>query len=364
MAVGGLTGCGDRQKEQSQAPKTTHKKAKTQKKQAKKVEVQATDSTNEQISEPETSNASSMDFAQIKQGNYSSLLGQWTQVAGYLNKQDGQGYAWETDHSLSLTVAQNKITYSNVSIQGSSLTDSNEEEARTLTFRENNGALLAQSNDTGIIWDLGFYPKGVAFSAKEWRPGIPTAVESSKDRLTVRSSSTGYVAVFQKNHGSENSQAATKKKEELNFEQIKAGNYSGLTGKWQNGQGKQLTVKDNQIDFSDVDNNNHTGQLSGLKLNIPAQNDAAGEPKDLPYFEGTAPAYQQNLTVENYTVGVLSLRSSLPGAVLYISFLLQGVAGDLQNLSQSELQRDKIIAVGTQNNATAVPKEYVYYRVE
>lgn len=50
--------------------------------------------------------------------------------------------------------------------------------------------------------------------------------------------------------------------------------------------------------------------------------------------------------------------------MLYISFLPQDVAGDIQDLSQSELQQEKIIAVETQNNATLVQKEDVYYRVK
>lgn len=196
--TGGLFGCGHRQNVQSQSPKTAHHQKKTQKKQPKEDEVQATVSSDEQSTVPDTKNESSMDFSQIKQGNYSSLLdGQWTQVAAYLNKQDGQGYVWTTDNGSSLNVTQNEIMFGNISIQGNSLIDPNEEEGRTLTYRENKGALLAQSNDTGVIWNLGFYPAGVVMEAKEWRPGMPETIDSNKNRLTIRSSVTGYVAVFQ-----------------------------------------------------------------------------------------------------------------------------------------------------------------------
>lgn len=366
--TGGLFGCDNQQNTQSQELKVTHHKKKAQKKQPKRNEAQATISSNEQDSmseTTETTNEGSMNFAQIKQGNYNSLLGsQWTQVAAYLNKQDGQGYVWTTDNSSSLNVTQNEIMYGNISIQGNSLIDPNEEEGRTLTFRENEGALFAQSNDTGVIWNLGFYPAGVAMEAKEWRPGMPETIDTNQARLTIRSSVTGYLAVFQKNDGSEESQPATKDQEAMNFEKIKGGNYDGLTGSWQNGEGKQLTIQNNQIDFSDVDNHGHAGQLTGLKLNIPAKNDSTGQPKDIPDFDETAPAYQQEMSAENDTTGILSLCSNVPGAVIYISFLQEGVAGDLQDLSQSELQQEKIIAVETQNNATAVPKEQVYYLVK
>lgn len=128
--------------------------------------------------------------------------------------------------------------------------------------------------------------------------------------------------------------------------------------------GKRLTVRKSQITFDDVDNFGHAATLDGLKLNIPSQNDDTGAPKMVPYFEFTAPAYDQKMTIESSTAGVISLRSNVPGAVIAISFLPRGVAGDIEELSASDLQQEKIVAVGTQNNATLVPNEMVYYRVK
>ncbi|HJE97981.1 MAG TPA: DUF6287 domain-containing protein [Ligilactobacillus acidipiscis] len=354
-------GCTSQHKAEPHKDETSQKAKPNKKKQVKTK-------TRKKSNEKEGAKAarSAMNFAQIKQGNYSSLLGQWSEMAASVNKHDSKGSVWIQENDRRLTVTKSEITNQDARIQGNTLNPNGSNEPLTLSFREKNNVLMADSSEAAIIWNLEFYPAGIAMSEDDWGPDLPQNIDSLKDRIIIRTSNNSYTQVFQKrdNNPTGSSAETTDKRANMDLSQIQTGKFDSIVDKWQNRQGKRLTVRKSQITFDDVDNFGHAATLDGLKLNIPSQNDDTGAPKMVPYFEFTAPAYDQKMTIESSTAGVISLRSNVPGAVIAISFLPRGVAGDIEELSASDLQQEKIVAVGTQNNATLVPNEMVYYRVK
>lgn len=362
LLMGGIAGCTSQKKATTHKEQTSQTTSVKQKKTVKKATKKAGHQKVTQQASTAKTETTAMDFAQIKQGAYQSLLGQWSEVAESGNRHDGKGNVWMEPSDRQLTVTPTEIQNEGASFSGNTLVDQNGAEGR-LSFEEQKNILSASADIGAIAWNFSFYPAGVAMTTENWGPDLPQQIDNAKDRLVIQTSNNSFTQVFQKN-ATVAQQTANNQNHGMDFAQIQAGNYDSPKGEWQNGKGKRLTVKAGQIDFTDVDNQGHAAKLMGLKLDIPTLDDDQGAPKMLPYFEETVPAYAQKLAVEHYPADVMSLRSGMPGAVLYISFLPQGVAGDLQDLSQSELQQEKIIAVETQNNATSVQKEEVYYRVK
>lgn len=362
LLMGGITGCASQKKTATHKEQTSQITGVKQKKTVKKAAKKAGNQKVTQQAGTAKAETKAMDFAQIKQGAYQSLLGEWSEVAESGNRHDGQGNVWMKPTDRQLTITPTEIKNEGASFSGNTLVDQNGDEG-TLAFEEQKNILSASADVGAIAWNLSFYPAGVAMTTEDWGPDLPQQIDNAKDRLVIQTSNNSFTQVFQKDATIEQ-QTTAKQNHGMDFAQIQAGNYDSIKGEWQNGKGKRLTVKAGQIDFTDVDDQGHAAKLMGLKLDIPTLDDDQGAPKMVPYFEGTVPAYAQKLAVERYPAEVMSLRSGMPGAVLYISFLSQGVAGDLQDLSQSELQQEKIIAVETQNNATLVQKEDVYYRVK
>ena len=362
LLMGGITGCASQKKAATHKEQTGQTTSVKQKKTVKKAAKKAGNQKVTQQADTAKAETKAMDFAQIKQGAYQSLLGEWSEVAESGNRHDGKGNVWMEPMDHQLTVTPTEIKNEGASFSGNTLVDQNGDEG-TLAFKEGKNILSASAEIGAIAWNFSFYPAGVAMTTEDWGPDLPQQIDSAKDRLVIWSSNNGFTQIFQKS-ATATQDTTAKKDHGMDFAQIQAGNYDSIKDEWQNGKGKRLTVKAGQIDFTDVDDQGHAAKLMGLKLDIPTLDDDQGAPKMVQYFEFTVPAYAQKLTVEHNPADVMSLRSGMPGAVLYISFLPQGVAGDLQDLSQSELQQEKITAVETQNNATLVQKEDVYYRVK
>lgn len=145
----------------------------------------------------------------------------------------------------------------------------------------------------------------------------------------------------------------------MNLSEIRSGSYASLNGTWKNGLGKTILVVDDVMIFSDVVGQDEAGTVAGLNLDVPNWNGTDGTPEIVPFMGGThRPQYNQMLIPTEYQ-GIISLKSELPSAVLYISFLPKGIIGEIQG---GMIDQEKIIAVGTQNTPTAVPENIVYYR--
>lgn len=85
------------------------------------------------------------------------------------------------------------------------------------------------------------------------------------------------------------------------------------------------------MNFTDITVSGESGEITELNLDIPDWDSSDGTPKSVPYLEDSnkVAAYNQRLTPYDYE-GVHSLRSGVPGAALYISFLPKGITGDIQ----------------------------------
>lgn len=150
--------------------------------------------------------------------------------------------------------------------------------------------------------------------------------------------------------------------EAMDLSQIQQGEYSSLNGVWKNGLGNTIFVGNTTMSFTDISNQNQAAEINGLNVNIPTLNSPEGTPELVSFMGDTnkVQSYEQQLGIEE-NQGFISLRSNLPSAVIYVSFLPKGIMGDLL---EGDVNKDKIVAVGTQNTATSVRAEYVYYKVD
>lgn len=302
-----------------------------------------------------------MEFRQIQHGDYSSLIGEWEEVAISLNRKDGKGDTWIAPQGEELSISKNQITTSTVMIQGNVLNDGIE---RALHFIEDDGHLEGNSIDDAITWGIYFYPEGVEML--NWGD-TPQSIDTDKDRIIIRTSNNNYVQVYQK-ESSEifNVEEELDKWKEMNFLELKNGDYSSINGIWKNGLGESIVIDNTKMEFTDVlalkDSGPGIGIVEGQKLIIPSWSAADGTPNRVPYIspDNMVDAYNSELRISEFA-GVLSLSSNMPGSIISISFLPSGVSGDIQG---GDITKEKIISVGTQNNPTAVSEENIYYRVE
>ncbi|MGM0213249.1 DUF6287 domain-containing protein [Enterococcus sp. AZ109] len=315
-----------------------------------------------------------MDLTRIQNGDYSSLLGEWEEVAISLNRHDGNGNVWVPSQQTQLLISKDQLSNGSMTMQGNTLNDG---EDKTLTFSEEAGCLMADTSEGAIAWNLYFYPKGVVMSG--WGEDVPEAIDSSKDRIAIRTSNNSYLQVFQRNSSNtaenqtissesaktnESTEPAEQPKAQLsmNLNEIAVGNFTSISGTWQNGLGQTIVVGNQTMEFSDITALQNPATISGLKLTVPEWDSADGTPNMVPYIghDNMIAEYDQQLVISNLN-GILSFRSELPGAALYISFLPKGIMGDIQG---GYNENEKIVALGTQNNPTAVQESYVYYKVE
>lgn len=328
---------------------------------------QATDTTTsssvetERVTTQSEKKSTAMALDEIKTGNYQSLLGDWQEVAVSFNRHDGKGNIWESgSRGDGLDITANQIKNGPMTIVGNTLNDGTD--SHKLIFDDKAGYLNADTNDAAVIWNVSFYPKDIALT--NWGDDVPTTVDENKDRLIIRTSNNNYVEVFQRDGGNEAQTTVddekVESKQSMALDEVKAGNYKSLNGTWQNGLGNQITVKNEIMQFTDITSNKEPGTITGQQLDIPSSDGPDGTPKEVSYIgDSTMKAYNQTLTTEENN-GVFSLRSTLPGAALYISFLPKGTMGDVTG---GDVNKDKIIAVGTQNSSTAVGSEQVYYKI-
>lgn len=150
--------------------------------------------------------------------------------------------------------------------------------------------------------------------------------------------------------------------EAMNLSQIQQGEYSSINGVWGNGLGNTIFIENNTMNFTDISNQKQPAEITGQNVDIPQLNSPDGTPELVSYMgdSNKIKSYEQKVGIEE-NQGFISLRSNLPGAVIYVSFLPKGIMGDIL---EGDSTRDKIVAVGTQNTATSVRAEYVYYKVD
>ncbi|WP_155987832.1 DUF6287 domain-containing protein [Gorillibacterium massiliense] len=142
-----------------------------------------------------------INLTQIQAGNYSSLLGTWTEVAYAVNPQNGTGEQWKEGSLSTLSVSSDKIVYGNgdLVIQGYRLKDS--AGSHTLSFEKNGGSLDASltDEDVTINWNVSFYPKGVT---NDIQPNNGVKIDNTKDLIVIWTSNNGLTEVFAQTNAS------------------------------------------------------------------------------------------------------------------------------------------------------------------
>ncbi|GAJ26840.1 hypothetical protein JCM15457_1791 [Liquorilactobacillus sucicola DSM 21376 = JCM 15457] len=136
-----------------------------------------------------------MDFSQIQQGNYASLLGNWQEVAISGNHHDGTGSRWEESQGTdTLEITKDKLANGSLTLQGNSLNDGT---ARPVTFTQKDGYLNANLADQSVAvnYAIYFYPKGIAMSG--FGDDVPASIDNSKNRIVIWTSNNSYTEVFQ-----------------------------------------------------------------------------------------------------------------------------------------------------------------------
>ncbi|KRL00514.1 DUF6287 domain-containing protein [Liquorilactobacillus capillatus] len=182
---------------------TRHKNQNSQKNLSKKQSEQtSTKSMDSQTSSSTVKNkvataTKQMNFSQIQQGNYESLLGSWQEVATSGNHHDGTGSKWQTPQGTdALEIAKDKITNGSLTLQGNNLNDGT---AKPIVFKQKDSYLSANLADqsVSINYAIYFYPKNVAIS--NLGNVMPTSINNSKDRIVIWTSNNSYTEVFEKN---------------------------------------------------------------------------------------------------------------------------------------------------------------------
>ena len=304
-----------------------------------------------------------MDLSKIQQGDYTSLLGDWREVATSSNHHDGNGNTWDSADGAKLSVTVNQLANESMKLQGKTLTDSNGSSA--MTFKVQNGYLAADSADqmASILWGVSFYPKGVTMANSG--DDKPATIDDSKDRITVRTSNNSYLQVFQKVDGStsvkKSSNVSSTDKAKMDINEIKTGDYATIDGTWKNKHGREINVGHDTMKFTDITGYKQAGEVRNLKLNIPELNLANGKPKLAGLYQsGDELMYKQQLQ-SAITDGALKLKGSVSRSGLFVFFLPKGTKGEL---AAGDISKDKIVALSTQGALSMMVTESdVYYKV-
>lgn len=361
LTMVGMSGC-SLSEELGNSGQSTEENIEEKTNQSSKTEV----IENVQRADESTSNSSlisqsEMNLKQIQTGDYSSLQGEWKEVAASINRHDSKGDVWSVPEQYSiLKIIENKIVTSWVHLEDNTLSEINSEEKIDLTYTEEEDTLIANStNGSGVTWGIYFYPKGAKML--NWGENLPSTIDEEKEQIIFRTSNNSYVQVYQKGKEDEVSNQPAVISNGMNLNELETGNYTSVNGTWVNGLGSTIIVEDGTIKFTDITGFGESGIVSGFQVNVPEFNDSDGSPKIVEGIGGMdTPRYNQKLTSYNDN-GIVTLESVFINAKLCISFLPQNSMGDLWD---AESTPEKIVAVVTQNNPTAVPNERVYYRSE
>ncbi|MDP4178839.1 MAG: M56 family metallopeptidase [Bacillota bacterium] len=152
-------------------------------------------------SSTQDSQGTGMNLTQIQDGNYSSLLGTWTEVAYAVNPQNGTGEQWEASSLNNLSVSSDKIVYGNgvLVIQGNTLKDS--AGSHQLSFKNNGDSLDASLTDiyASIYWDISFYQKG---AINDIQPNNGVKIDNTKNLIVIWTNNNGCELVFAQTNAS------------------------------------------------------------------------------------------------------------------------------------------------------------------
>ncbi|MBS1848210.1 MAG: hypothetical protein JST73_08015 [Actinobacteria bacterium] len=136
-----------------------------------------------------------MNLQQIAAGDYTSLLGKWTEEAFAVNPQDGTGEQWKPGGSDTITVSNSSIGFGGASLRNNLLTDPNG--PHPLAFQTSAGCSAGSNTDQAAInWTVTFCPKGAADLSAAPGPNNGVHLDSQLDTIEIWTSNNGYTMVF------------------------------------------------------------------------------------------------------------------------------------------------------------------------
>lgn len=149
----------------------------------------------------------------------------------------------------------------------------------------------------------------------------------------------------------------------MNLSEIEVGDYASVNGTWENDVGETIIIDQNVIKITNIytaSNERLPATISNLSIDIPSKNDETGKPAKQEWIEGEIDSYGQELSSWSEN-GYVVLHGNIPMASLSVAFVPTGVSDDIQ---VSDINKERITTVIGQNNATSVPAEQFYYRVD
>lgn len=279
-----------------------------------------------------------------------TVLKKMVTAADRYHQKDNQSSKVNQAYHVAITMGQGVFKNQNQQVLKDN-TLSKAVSAETVTSK--NDRLQELLADVNQQWSTVYTTQGLKKMTQQIKTTIKANKEYVKQEEAVQetASSTSSETV---------TKALPKQAQAMNYEEVKTGNYASLNGTWQNGEGRKIAIRDQMMQFSDILDHKGTATVIGQRIDIPGLDGQDGRPQDVPYLGGTTTkAYEQQLK-SGEKDGVFTLGSTIPSAVLTISFLPKGTMGDL---TDGDVNQDKIISVGTQASATSVDAAAVYYKV-
>ncbi|WP_179395226.1 DUF6287 domain-containing protein [Lacticaseibacillus absianus] len=168
-----------------------------------------------------------MQLAAIQRGDFSSLEGQWTPIGFSANYRDGTTPGLEAGGGGHLTVTADQLSTGEITLKGTTLTDSAGTHA--LTYTRKGAALLgtlADAAHVAINWAVNFYPKGATADFK----ALTGDATNQENLIEVWTSNNSVRQIFAQDLTAARRRAI----QGLDLQQLAAGNYTSLAGTWVN----------------------------------------------------------------------------------------------------------------------------------
>jgi|GEM_PF-4058133 hypothetical protein len=182
-----------------------------------------------------------MNFSQLKQGDYSSLVGEWTELGSVSPHYAKLSKTELTNPNTNqMIVTKTGITVDGISLVGTTLKDNAGDHA--LVYSEEDGLLVAslQNQNVSINWTVTFYPKGTANPFKT----SDGPVSNKQNLIAIWTSNNQFTDVFAESATStDTATTADTKTVKLDIAQLAMNNLASLVGTWVNeSNGKQIVV--------------------------------------------------------------------------------------------------------------------------
>ena len=297
-----------------------------------------------------------MNLADIVAHNYTSIAGEWHDMAVSVNKQNARGFVWEGARGDKLTVTAQELQFGDyATLKGAELILTNE--TRQLEFKkEKDGKIVgADSYEGAVPYNLMFYPKGVAL--EDWGDDLPQDLSTENERIIFRTKS--FVQVFERDGTSE---PKIVNHVAFKMEAIEKADYTSANGTWRNAKGETIVVKGNRIELSDIQSYGDKtlpATVSGLTIDIPSENDTKGQPLETTIgATDTIPVYSQKLNARKEE-GAVYLQGTAYRAMLLVAFIPSGATG---GVGTSDTTKDRMVTLITQNSLEGNDGSYVYYK--